>query len=172
LTVELRPARLEDWDGFRANYESIAAEGRWIGGELPIDWEARQPFFERTVTDPAWFILLAESEDGQPIGWISAEHEAHGRVNLGMGIVDGHRSSGLGTQLMAAVIGWAKQRGAHKVTLELWPHNARAQGLYEKFGFVVEGHHRRHWRRNDGSLWDAVSMGLVLDEDAPGMPDL
>lgn len=166
----LRQATADDFDAFRAVYEPIAAEGRWIGGELPVDWEARRSFFVEGVTDPRRFVLLAEADDGTPVGWISAEQEAGGRVAFGMGIVDGHRSTGLGTQLLAAVLGWAKHRGAHKVVLEVWPTNRRAIGLYEKFGFVVEGRHPRHWRRNDGSLWDSLSMGLVLDTDAPGGP--
>jgi RimJ/RimL family protein N-acetyltransferase len=169
----LRTATADDFGAFRAVYESIAAEGRWIGGELPVDWEARRSFFTSSVADPRTLVVLAEADGtGEPVGWISAEHGAHGRVDIGMGIVEGHRSVGLGTQLLATAIGWAKQRGSHKVCLEVWPHNVRARGLYEKFGFAVEGHHRRHWRRNDGSLWDSVSMGLVLDEDGPGMPDL
>jgi RimJ/RimL family protein N-acetyltransferase len=166
---ELRTATLDDWDGFRAVYESISAEGRWIGGELPIDWDARRPTWEASLTDPQSLIVLAWV-DGVPVGWISGGQAPHGRVELGMGILDGYRSQGIGTMLLATVIGWAKQRGAHKVTLELWPHNDRALGLYEKFGFVVEGRFRRHWRRNDGSIWDSVAMGLVLDEDAPGSP--
>lgn len=165
----LRVATVDDWDAFRAVYEAIAAEGRWIGGELPIDWEARWPRFQTSITDPRWLVVLA-SVDDRPVGWISAEHQAIGRVELGMGIIDGYRSRGIGTMLLATVVGWAKQQGAHKVTLELWPHNDRARGLYEKFGFVLEGSYRRHWRRNDGSLWDALSMGLVLDEDSPGGP--
>jgi RimJ/RimL family protein N-acetyltransferase len=167
----LRLATLEDFPAFQAVYGSIAAEGRWIGAELPIDWDARRPMFESTVADPRYLILLGESDEGEPIAWASAEHDPGGRVSLGMGIVDGHRSSGLGTQLLATIIGWARQRDAHKVLLEVWPHNARAIGLYEKFGFEVEGRHRRHWRRNDGSLWDSLSMGLVLDETAMGGPD-
>jgi len=27
---------------------------------------------------------------------------------------------------------------------------------------------RRHYRRRSGELWDAVIMGLVLDETSPG----
>ena len=169
MAADLRPVALEDWDAFRTVYESIAAEGRWIGGELPIDWEARRPMWEASITDPRALVVLA-SVDGTPVGWISAEQQFHGRVELGMGIVDGYRSQGIGTMLLATVVGWAKQRGAHKITLERWPHNERAHGLYEKFGFVVEGRYRRHWRRNDGSLWDSVMMALVLDEEAPGSP--
>ncbi len=169
MAPTIRMATLGDWDAFRAVYESIAAEGRWIGGELPIDWDARRPMWEMSITDPRWLVALA-LVDAKPVGWISAEHQRHGRVELGMGIVDGHRSQGIGTALLATAVGWAKQRESHKVTLELWPHNDRARGLYEKFGFEVEGRYRRHWRRNDGSIWDAVSMGLVLDEEAPGSP--
>lgn len=165
----LRVATVDDWDAFRAVYGSIAAEGVWIGGELPIDWEARWPRFESSITDPRWLVVLAFVDD-RAVGWISAEHQAHGRAELGMGIIDGYRSMGIGTKLLATVVGWAKQRGAHKVTLELWPHNVRARGLYEKFGFVLEGQYRRHWRRSDGSLWDALSMGLVLDDSSPGGP--
>jgi RimJ/RimL family protein N-acetyltransferase len=87
-----------------------------------------------------------------------------------MGIVDGHRGAGLGSRLLEAILEWAAERGAHKVCLELWTHNTPALALYEKFGFEVEGHHPRHWRRNDGSLWDILSMGLVLDHDAPSGP--
>ena len=102
------------------------------------------------------------------VGWAYAEHATSGQASLGMGIVDGYRSAGLGTRLLTGVIDWARRQGAHKVVLEVWPHNTRAIGLYEKLGFVIEARYRRHWRRRDGSLWDAAAMGLVLDEDAPG----
>jgi RimJ/RimL family protein N-acetyltransferase len=168
--VLIRAASLEDWDGYRAAFESVAAEGRWIGTELPIDWDARQPSFQAVVAQQDQLILLATNDDGDVVGWAYSHHEASGRASLGMGIVDGYRSAGLGTRLLTGVIGWARERGAHKVVLEVWPHNTRAIGLYEKLGFVVEGRYRRHWRRRDGSLWDAVMMGLVLDETSPGGP--
>jgi RimJ/RimL family protein N-acetyltransferase len=170
MPVLIRPATFEDWDGYRAAFESVAAEGRWIGTELPIDWEARRPGFEASVTQPERLVLLAVTDDGEIVGWAHSEHSPSGQATLGMGIVDGHRSAGLGTRLLTGVIDWARQQGAHKVVLEVWPHNTRAIGLYEKLGFVIEARHRRHWRRRDGSLWDSVMMGLVLDEDSPGGP--
>jgi RimJ/RimL family protein N-acetyltransferase len=56
------------------------------------------------------------------------------------------------------------------VTLAVWPHNHAARGLYAKYGFVTEGTRRRQYRRRNGQLWDAVLMGLVLDESTPGGP--
>ncbi len=56
-------------------------------------------------------MLAVSPDDGAVVGYIAAEHEGIGRVSFGMGIADGHRSAVLGTQLLAVVIGWAKQRG-------------------------------------------------------------
>ena len=44
----------------------------------------------------------------------------------------------------------------------MWPHNHAAIGLYEKFGFAREGLLRRHYRRRNGELWDAIVMGRRL----------
>jgi RimJ/RimL family protein N-acetyltransferase len=52
----------------------------------------------------------------------------------------------------------------------VWPHNAAARRLYERAGFVIEGHRRRHWRRNSGQLWDSIEMSLGLDEESSGSP--
>jgi len=68
--------------------------------------------------------------------------------------------------LLAAAIGWAGNAGAHKVALQRWPHNDAARALYEKFGFKEEGRLVRHYRRQNGELWDAVIMGLLLDDDS------
>jgi RimJ/RimL family protein N-acetyltransferase len=59
------------------------------------------------------------------------------------------------------------------VTLQVWPHNGPARRLYRQLGFVEEGRLRRHYPRRNGELWDAIVMGLVLDEERPGssLPD-
>ena len=166
--MEVRRAVEEDWDGFRAHFESVAAEGRWIASELPIDWDGRRSGFDRGVagTDAVLFVV----DDGGTIVGHLALFLVAGRADLGMGLTDGYRGRGLGRQLLVAGIEWAREAGAHKVVLEAWPHNEAAIGLYERLGFQLEGRHRRHWRRRDGSLWDSVSMGLVLDETSPGSP--
>ena len=160
----VRRMTVEDWDGWREVYEAVAAEGRWIGGELPVDWEPRRPGFEAMCAGERAVGFVAEVDD-RVVGQLGGELTPAGRAQLGMAILDGYRSMGIGSGLLGAFIDWARERGAHKVELSLWPWNDRARGLYEKFGFVAEGTRRRHWRRNDGSLWDDVSMGLVLDEE-------
>lgn len=75
---------------------------------------------------------------------------------------------GVGRALLQAAIDWARDAGAHKLELQMWPHNDTARRLYEGMGFVQEGYLRRHYPRKNGELWDAVVMGLVLDEERPG----
>ncbi|MEJ7846256.1 MAG: GNAT family N-acetyltransferase [Acidimicrobiales bacterium] len=166
----LRVATATDLPAYRAVFDAVAAEGRWIGTEAPVDWARRTAFLERLVGDDPTAVLVVAEKADVVVGSITAEHGRSGRVELGMAILDGYRGRGIGTALLSWVVDWARTCGAHKVTLELWPDNDRALGLYRKLGFEVEGRYRRHWRRRDGSLWDAVGMGLVLDTDAPGGP--
>ena len=64
--------------------------------------------------------------------------------------------------ILEAAIAWARSKGAHKISLDVFPHNTAAIALYEKFGFVREGDHPKHLRRKTGEIWDVISMGLVL----------
>lgn len=167
--VTIRPIEPDDADGFLTVFESVAAEGRWIGTELPIDAD-RQGRIRASATDPPadTFTMVAMS-DGKVIGFAHVGID-RGHSHLGMAIIEEHRGRGLGRRLLDDCIDWSREHGAHKVDLEVWPHNTAARLLYERAGFVVEGQRRRHWRRQSGELWDSVEMSLVLDESAPGSP--
>ena len=166
MTASIRRATADDADAVRSVWEQVAAEGEWIGAELPLrpDWSDRF----RAVADVehvAWFVV--EDDDGTVTGGLYAQVES-GLGQLGMAIVDGHRGQGIGRRLLDIGLEWIRDRSAHKVVLEVWPHNERARALYRSAGFVDEGVLRRHYRRKSGALWDAVTMGLVLDDDSPG----
>jgi ribosomal protein S18 acetylase RimI-like enzyme len=72
------------------------------------------------------------------------------------------RGRGVGSALLAAAIEWARERGLHKLSLSVFPHNTAGIALYRKFGFVEEGRHVKQYRRSSGELWDSVDMGLLL----------
>jgi ribosomal protein S18 acetylase RimI-like enzyme len=72
------------------------------------------------------------------------------------------RGRGVGSALVAAAIGWARERGLHKLSLSVFAHNTAAVALYHKFGFVDEGRRVKHFRRANGELWDALEMGVLL----------
>jgi putative acetyltransferase len=80
------------------------------------------------------------------------------------------RGLGVGGALVRGAIDSARQLGAHKLALQVWPHNDVARRLYLRHGFAEEGLLRRHYPRRNGELWDSVIMGLVLDETSPGGP--
>lgn len=69
---------------------------------------------------------------------------------------------GVGSALLATAIEWARDRGMHKLSLSVFPHNEAAIALYRKFGFIEEGRRIKHYRRASGELWDAIEMGLML----------
>jgi RimJ/RimL family protein N-acetyltransferase len=166
--VVIREAVAEDFDAWFALYEEVAAEGTWIAGEAPVDRSGRATAFRTFVEDGDAVMFLAEIGD-LLVGNLGIELR-NGLADLGMLVRDGYRGRGVGSALMGAAIAWSRDHDAHKVTLQLWPHNGAALALYRKFGFEVEGRLVRHYRRRVGSLWDAVVMGLVLDATSAGSP--
>lgn len=166
-TVRIRRAEPSDIEGMLDAYESVAAEGRYIGGELPIDRAGRRERWLEGLGDRSAASFVAEVE-GAIVG--TAGVTGAGPSELGMLVVPGWRGRGVGSALLCACVAWAQQAGSHKVTLQVWPHNTAAINLYRKHGFNEEGYLRRHWRRRNGELWDAVIMGLPLEDGLARAP--
>jgi putative acetyltransferase len=150
--------------------EAVAAEGRGIGAELPLDAERDRKTFLGSITSDTQQGFVAVDDAGNVIGNLGIELHGYGVAELGMMVDSDWRGRGVGKALLEAGIDWARSVGAHKVALQHWPTNTRAAALYEKFGFVEEGRLHRHYRRRNGELWDAVVRGLILDDDTPGGP--
>jgi len=62
---------------------------------------------------------------------------------------------GIGRHLMRGVAGWAAERGAGHMYLQVAEENAAAQAMYDRLGFAV--HHRYHYRTPSGPV-PSVSM--------------
>lgn len=159
--ITVRPSEAADFDEWFALFEAVAAEGRWIGAELPVDRDERRASFERTLASPTGMSFVAVDDDGQIVGNIGVNLSG-GVAEFGMMIADGHRGQGIGSDLLQACLEWARSVEAHKVALSVWPHNEAAIGLYKKFGFEIEGRLVKHYRRRNGEVWDALLMGLIL----------
>jgi RimJ/RimL family protein N-acetyltransferase len=166
VDIAIREAIAADFEDWFHLYDSVAAEGRWIGGEAPSDRVARKAAFDAYLSNPDAVSFLAEA-GARLVGNLGVEVR-RGIADLGMMVDAAWRGRGVGSALMDACIAWATRHGAHKLVLEVWPHNTTAQGLYRKYGFEQEGFFKRHYRRRNGELWDVVRMGLVLDQESPG----
>jgi putative acetyltransferase len=166
--IEIRPATHDDVPEMIALIAAVAAEGKWIGTEDPVDSDRLSRLFTETIESDGAHALVAVDDD-RLVGNLGMHPVAPGLLGLGMSVAMDHRGQGVGTQLMQAAIDWARAQGnVHKLELDVWPHNTTAQALYTKCGFVFEGRRRRQYRRRNGELWDSVVMGLVLDETSPG----
>jgi RimJ/RimL family protein N-acetyltransferase len=160
--VDVREATLADVDALVAILVEVAGEGRWIGTEAPVDTERRRQRMAEDVERADAIVLVAEA-GGAPVGELGLHLARYGVAELGMAVAAGWRGRGVGRALLAEAIDRARAAGAHKVALQVWPHNAAAIALYERFGFEREGYLQRHYRRRSGELWDAIIMGLRLD---------
>ena len=136
-------------------FAAVAEERDGIGAEPPVDIERRAADW---TLDGA-FVAEAGSEI---LGWIDVAVSSHGYGEIGMAISREWRGRGVGSAFMVAAIDWARERGLHKLSLSVWPHNAAAIALYRKYGFVEEGRRVKQMRRQSGELWDLVDMGLLL----------
>lgn len=146
-------------------FEAVAAEGRWIATEPPVNRrEVRARWLELVRTGEGTILL---AEDGGPpaglaamVGLLSPE--------LGMLVREGRRRQGVGDALLRACIAWAEGRGAREVILHVFPHNPGAIALYRKHGFEERGLLRAAYLRRNGERWDAIRMVKPLAPAAQG----
>jgi len=164
--VAVRPLALDDFDELFELVGAVAAEEKWIGAQPPLDRGVSFTRWRAELEDPAVACFVAESK-GRLIGEAKVQLRA-GVGDLGMQVAATDRGHGVGTALLDAIVCWSRAQGAHKIALQVWPHNHPARRLYERLGFVIEGRLRRHYLRKNGELWDAIVMGLVLDNTRPG----
>ncbi len=136
-------------------FAAVAEERDGIATEPPVDIEARAASWTLDGT----FVAVADAE---VLGSLHVQPSSHGYGEVGMAITREWRGRGVGSALMEAAIEWSRERGLHKLSLGVWPHNAAAIALYRKYGFVEEGRRVKQFRRQSGELWDIVEMGLLL----------
>jgi len=161
MTTVVRNATVADIDELMVLRREVAGEGRWIGAELPLDEDGDRSRLTESAEQSSLFVAEV---DGVLVGMVGMHLPRHRVADLGMNVKDGYRGQGVGSALVERAILWAREVGAHKIALQHWPHNTAARALYEKYGFEQEGYLRRHYPRNSGEIWDAVVMGLLLDD--------
>jgi GNAT superfamily N-acetyltransferase len=151
----------------------IDAETEFLGvpGQ-PHPW-AGQPEAElrSLVQGGRGTVFLAVRGNGAIVGYLSA-FCGHFARNTGgvfiavIGLRETWRGRGIGTRLFEAVEEWARRRRSWRLELRVSSLNGRAQALYHKRGFEIEGRIRRGVFRR-GAWTDDFWMGKLL-EPLPG----
>jgi RimJ/RimL family protein N-acetyltransferase len=161
--VLVRPAEAGDAAALVQLGADVGSEPEgWLisGGWRGVGHERRYLRTVRRSGDAAVFV--AESPEGI-VGRLSIARDSHPAsrhvADLGLMVAATHRRRGVGTALLDAAVGWARQTGVRKLELHVFPHNEAAIALYEKFGFRREGYRKEHYRREDGYV-DAILMAL------------
>jgi RimJ/RimL family protein N-acetyltransferase len=166
----LRPAVEGDVDALAVLAErpeiaaSLAAVSPWAADET------RAAILAASEDPPAEGRLVLEVEDGD--GWATAGALAFSRANrrsriaylFGVMVDPAYRGRSLGeraSRLLAVHL--IRTLGYHRVQLEVYGFNERAQRVFERAGFVREGARRRaYWRHDEWT--DGVLFGLVEDD--------
>lgn len=153
----VRPASAGDARAMAEIFATVADEHEGIATEPPVGVEERAALFARSAAES-----IVAVADGRIVGMLHVEVSRFGFGELGMLVDRGWRGRGVGSALVQAAIDRARDRGLHKLCLEVFARNTAAIGLYRKFGFVEEGRRAQQYRRASGELWDSIMMGLAL----------
>ncbi len=111
------------------------------------------------------FLIIKDKEKNR-VGTIQLGNFNHinRRCMLSLSIHPDFQNKGYGTESVKLIVDYAfKVLQMHKVGLEVYSFNERAIRVYEKLGFVKEGHYRRHSYK-DGKYVDLYYMAILEDE--------
>ncbi|HKH12138.1 MAG TPA: GNAT family N-acetyltransferase, partial [Rubrobacter sp.] len=144
----------------------VLAGPRAAAGTLQLPLQpveaVREQFFSNAREGVYHLVACVE---GEVVGHLGLEAFVRPRRRhageVGVAVRDDWQGRGVGTALMGAAMELADDwLGLTRVELVVYADNAAGVALYEKFGFEVEGTHRRYAFR-DGGYVDACSMARL-----------
>jgi RimJ/RimL family protein N-acetyltransferase len=161
--MPVRAGGLADIEGAWQCLGVVARERAYIGFLEPPPLEQSRNFWTSLIDKGHPFLVAVEG--ATVVGWcdvvpVPRPIFAHVGV-LGMGLLPDHRGRGLGTALMTAALEASRACGLERVELAVFAGNERAQRLYRKIGFVVEGVQSRR-AKIDGHYRDEILMARQL----------
>ncbi len=146
------------------------ATSRFLSLRAPMGLAVEERWFESMLDrqgESGWLFVICRLDDGRPIGNLGLFGIDHTNGSAAIGITIGEveqQGAGFGTDALEALLdfGFGRLR-FERMSLEVYPTNARAIRSYEKAGFVREGV-ARHGVYRDGQFVDVVDMAILRDE--------
>ena len=165
MAARIRPATLDD----DAALTGLDRE-TWSPHGSPVPFDAIPDRFFGARTTPSDVLVAVIGDD--VVGYVALGRptpvaaNAHVLELHGLAVSPAHQRRGIARRLLAAAGEEAKRRGARKLRLRVFAPNAKARGLYESAGFVVEGVLREEFLV-EGAYVDDVLMARNLGADGP-----
>jgi putative acetyltransferase len=160
-TIRIRSAEPADYPALQRIHE----QPKVIRGTLQVPFPSAESWRKR-MADPAdgHHALLACVEQ-EVVGVISMRQEPYPRRRhvgqIGMSVHDDWQGKGVGTALIQAAVDLADRwLNLTRLELAVYTDNTVAIGLYEKFGFKIEGTHEQYGFR-DGRFADVYAMARL-----------
>ncbi|WP_195947622.1 GNAT family N-acetyltransferase [Paraclostridium bifermentans] len=168
-TAILRSPIKEDAQAMIDYLNIIGGESDFITfgkNEFSMSVEAEQDYIERVnnMNNSKNVLIIIEDEivGIASITSVQKERMKHNGT-LGISLRKKYWGIGLGSEIMAYLIDWAKSNKiTKKINLLVREDNIRGVKLYEKFGFEKEGLLKKDMYVN-GVYYNTIAMGLYID---------
>lgn len=136
--ITLRPASVADSDRlwrWRNDPDARAASL----DKNPVPWERHEEWFARTLASKDRIILIAEDEDGAPVGMVRFDREPDGAASVSINIAPDSRGSGVGKAVLAAALdAYASAHPERPLRALIRESNSASLRLFAGQGFKQE----------------------------------
>ena len=166
--VHLRPSVKEDYENVWEMFSSLSKETLRF---LPMRFTRERvgEWFKEMDYEKVLPILGIVWENGEErviadasLEFSKLESRRH-RAELGITVHDDYQGRGLGTEIIRHLIEIARSKCIKKLELLVVAKNERAIHLYERMGFIKEGHLRmNHYSYITDDYGDDIPMALFL----------
>mgnify|MGYP002753181836 CR=1 FL=1 len=111
-------------------------------------------------------VLVAENDDKELVGFMSAQRGEYNRIlhsaYIVVGIKKAYQGRGIGREFFALLDDWARENDIIRLELTVECKNVNAISLYERCGFKKEGL-REKSMRVDGVFVDEYYMAKIIE---------
>lgn len=111
---------------------------------------------------PGALTLLAQSEQGEAVGFIITRNTAGEAEILTLAVAPDHRRRHIAEKLVETAAGQLVNRGARNLYIEVAESNTAARLLYKKLGFLPTGRRQDYYAKPNGGCEDAALMTRSL----------
>ncbi len=103
----------------------------------PIAWQEHVPWFKRELTDPDCILLIAQDQDGCPLGQVRFEIDGNNReATISISIDSNFRGQGMGSSIvLLAEKELFKRRPVSRINALIKPQNYASIRTFERAGF-------------------------------------